>query len=124
MINQLQGVNAAAQTGDRKPYVDAMKALVRAMEQGKTNAEMDEMGVQQIMDMITGLNARSQALKGPTLIQVADPKSVSNAEFQGLVTRFMDKYRLLKRIKNDKNYKYSLLINNTKYYWIPIEDLP
>jgi len=52
---------------------------------------------------------------------------VSNAEFQGMVTRFQQKYSGLKKIKNDKNNKnnkYALMINNTKYYWIPVEDMP
>lgn len=124
LISQLQGVNTAAQQGDRKPYVDAMKALVRSMLPDISSSEMDAMGVQEVMNLITGLNASTQALKGPSLVQVQDPKAVSNAEFNGLVTRFTQKYNNLKKIKNDKNYKYSLMINNTKYYWIPIEDLP
>jgi len=124
LISQLQGVNAAAQQGDRKPYVDAMKALVRSMLPDISSAEMDAMGVQEVMNLITGLNASTQALKGPTLVQVQDPKAVSNAGFQGMVTRFQQKYNGLKKIKNDKNYKYSLMINNTKYYWIPVEDMP
>ena len=58
------------------------------------------------------------------MVQVQDPKAVSNAEFQGMVTRFQQKYNGLKKIKNDKNNKYALMINNTKYYWIPVEDMP
>ncbi len=124
LITQLQGVNEAAKKHDRKPYVDAMKALVRSMLPGITSADMDAMGVQEVMNLITGLNASTQSLKGPTLVQVADPKSVSEATFQGLVRNFLQKYRGLLSIMKNKDYKYSLLINNTKYYWIPIEDLP
>ena len=63
-------------------------------------------------------------LTAESLQQVLDVKALDDNEFHGMIARFQQKYNGLKKIKNDKNYKYSLMINNTKYYWIPIEDLP
>lgn len=124
LISRLQPVNNAAKLNDRKPYVDAIKALIRSMVPDITPAEMDSKTSQEIMNLITGLNVSTSTLKGPTLVQIQDPKAVDQAKFLSIVNDFQKKYNNLKKIKDDKTYKYSLDINNTKYYWIPVEDLP
>ena len=124
LIDRLQPVNNAAKLNDRKPYVDAIKALIRSMVPDITPAEMDSKSSQEIMNLITGLNVSTTTLKGPTLVQIQDPKAVDQASFLAIVNNFQKKFNNLKNIKKDNTYKYSLEINNTKYYWIPVEDLP
>lgn len=124
LIMRLDPVNKAAKQGNRKPYVDAMKALIRSMLPDITTQEMNEMTVQEIMNVVSGLNASSQALSGPSLVQIQDPKAVSDQDFMGLVNRFSKKYAQLQKIKADNQYIYFTNFNNAKYYWIPIEDLP
>lgn len=124
LISRLQPVNNAAKLNDRKPYVDAIKALIRSMVPDITPAEMDSKSSQEIMNLITGLNVSTSTLNGPTLVQIQDPKAVDQAKFLAIVNDFQKKFNNLKKIKDDKTYKYSLDINNTKYYWIPVEDLP
>ena len=124
LMERLGEVNRKAKTDDRKPYVDAMKALVRSMLPDITNEEMDQKGTGEIMGLIAGLNERSAALSGPRLIDVQDPSVVSQVEYRKLVQDFQKKYRNLRAIKEDANYKYIYRFNGIEYYWIPIEDLP
>lgn len=114
---------ALLKSNNRKPYVDAMKALVRSMVPDITNEEMDKKGTGEIMNMITGLNVRSKALDGPRLIDVQDPNVVQRDEFQGLLNDFRMKYEGLRTIK-DGNYAFKYKSNDVDYYWIPIDQLP
>ena len=125
LVEKLQPVNMAAQrsSNDRKPYVEAMKALLRSMLPDISEAEMNAKGTQEIMNLITGLNVATNAAKGPTLMQIQDPKSVSHQQYLSIINEFARKYRALQRIKS-RGYNFVFVSNNIKYYWIPIEDLP
>jgi len=85
---------------------------------------MEQMKVDEIMELIAGLNERSAAMSGPSLRDIQNTRAVTRTEFQELVTNFQKKYRNLRRIKEDPNYKYIYKFNNIEYYWIPIEELP
>jgi len=124
LLERLGEVNRKAKTDDRKPYVDAMKSLVRSMLPDITNEDMEQMKVDEIMELIAGLNERSAAMSGPSLRDIQNTRAVTRTEFQELVTNFQKKYRNLRRIKEDPNYKYIYKFNNIEYYWIPIEELP
>lgn len=125
LVEKLQPVNMAAQhsSNDRKPYVEAMKALLRSMLPDISKDEMNAKGTQEIMNLITGLNVATNAAKGPTLMQIQDPKSVSHQQYLSIINEFARKYRALQRIKS-KEYNFVFVSNNIKYYWIPVEDLP
>ncbi len=125
LVEKLQPVNMAAQrsSNDRKPYVEAMKALLRSMLPDISEAEMNAKGTQEIMNLITGLNVATNAAKGPTLMQIQDPKSVSHQQYLSIINEFARKYRALQRIKS-RGYNFVFMSNNIKYYWIPVEDLP
>lgn len=125
LVEKLQPVYMAAQrsSNDRKPYVEAMKALLRSMLPDITPEEMNAKGTQEIMNLIAGLNVSTNSAKGPSLIQIQDPKSVSHQDYLSLINEFARKYRNLQRIKS-KGYNFVFDSNNIKYYWIPIEDLP
>lgn len=124
LMERLAEVNRKAKTDDRKPYVDAMYALVRSMLPDITNEEMEQKSTGDVMALIAGLNERSAALSGPRLIDVQDPKVVSQVEYRNLVQDFQQKYRNLRSIKENANYEYIYRFNGIEYYWIPIEDLP
>ena len=124
LIERLTDVNVKAKTDDRKPYVEAMKQLLKTMLPDIQDKEMDQKGTTEIMNMITGLNEASAALKGPRLIDIQDPTVVTPAEFRKLITDFQRKYRNLVNIKNDKDYPFIYNYRGVSYYWIPIEELP
>ena len=114
---------AAANTGNRKPYVDAMKELTRSMIPDITPKEMDEKDVKEIMALVAGLNVKTGSLGGRTLIQIQDDKIVKQDEFDGMIADFRNKYNKLKKIRENK-YDFSVERNKTTWYWIPVEDLP
>ena len=123
LMEKLQPVMSAASTGNRKPYVDAMKELTRSMIPDITPKEMDEKDVKEIMALVAGLNVKSGSLGGRTLIQIQDENVVKQEEFDGMIADFKNKYNKLKKIRENK-YDFSIERNRTTWYWIPVEDLP
>ena len=125
LISKLQPVMAAANEGseDRRPYVDAMKELIRTLYGDIDEKEMMNKNTQEVMALVAGLNVKSAALSsGRTLIEIQDNQVVSQEEFQDMISEFKRKYNKLDRIKN--GYKYSIKIVGDTWYWIPVEDLP
>lgn len=123
LMEKLQPVMTAANTGNRKPYVDAMMALTRSMLPDITQQEMAEMDTKEIMALVAGLNVKTLSLKGRTLIQIQDENIVKQDEFDGMIADFRNKYNKLKKIRENK-YDFSVERNKTTWYWIPVEDLP
>lgn len=123
LMEKLAPVKRAAEQGNRKPYVEAMKALVRSMNPEITEGEMGNMDVRQIMDMVSGLNVQTNSLGRHTLLQIQDENVVNEETFNGMVTDFVAKYRKLETFLTSK-YDFSVSRNKTKWYWIPVSDLP
>ena len=125
LIMRLEPVNRAsvAASNDREPYVNAMKALIQSMDPSITDERMNQMRQDEIIAMVAGLNEAATALKGRTMLEIANPQAVSHSEYMALVANFQKKFRNLARIKTTE-YKYTRMFNGLKYYWIPVEDLP
>ena len=123
LMEKLQKVMAAAGTGNRKPYVEALKELTRSMLPGITAAEMESKDVSEIMALVAGLNVTSRALSGHTIAQIQSEEQVSQEEFDKLIADFQAKYNKLKKNRENK-YDFSIERNKTTWYWIPVEDLP
>ena len=124
LMERLAPVNRSANEGNRKEFVNALKALVQSMLPDITDEEMTMKGTGEIMALIAGLNVKSTALSGYRLIDIQDPTVVKEADFRALVRKFREKYKNLEGIKGDKNYKFTHESNGSKYYWIPVEQLP
>ena len=124
LIGKLQPVMAAAEEGseDRRPYVEAMKELIRTLYGNIEEKEMMSMDTRKVMALVAGLNVKSESLKGRSLEQIQDNQVVSQEEFSTMISNFQDKFRKLDRIKN--GYKYSIKVVGDTWYWIPVEDLP
>lgn len=125
LIERLAPVNnaAVAQTNDREPYVRAMKALIQSMVPDITDERMNAMGYNEVMATAAGLNEAATALKGPSILEIANPQAVSHTEYASLVSDFRRKFQMLQRLKSTE-YKYTRIFNGIKYYWLPVEDLP
>lgn len=125
LMTNLQGVMTAASSGsnDRRPYINAMKALVRTMVPDINEAQMLQKGNQEIMAMVAGLNVSSDALKGHTLEEIQDSKVVSQEEFQGMISDFSQKFDKLDRMRTAE-YPFSIVRNGKRWFWIPVADLP
>lgn len=123
LMEKLQPVMAAAGTGNRKPYVDAMKELTRSMIPDITPAEMNNKDVKEIMALVAGLNVKTGSLGGRSLIQIQSEDVVKQDEFDEMIAQFQQKYNKLKKIRENQ-YPFSVVRNKTTWYWIPVEDLP
>ena len=125
LIKRLTPVYEVSRNGgnDRVPYVEAMKALIKSMIPDITDSEMDRKGTGEVMNLIAGLNESSDALRGPSLLDIQDPMVVSHQQFQSICAEFSKKFRNIQRIKQQR-YEYLVRTNNKTYYWIPIEDMP
>ena len=123
LMEKLQPVMSAANKGNRKPYVDAIKELTRSMIPDITPKEMNEKDVKEIMALVMGLNVKSGLSGGRTLAQILDETIVEDEEFVGMIANFQNKFRKLKKIRENK-YDFSIERNKTTWYWIPVEDLP
>jgi len=124
LMERLEPVSRKANVGNRKEYVSALKAEVQKMLPGVTDEEMSQKSTGEIMAMITGLNAKSAALSGPKLVDIQDPTVISEAKFNSLVQNFKNKFRNLRGISSDKDYKYIHKSDGNLYYWIPVDQLP
>ena len=125
LMSKLQPVMAAAEEGseDRRPFVDAMKELIRTLYGNIDEKEMMGKNTKEVMALVAGLNVKSEALSsGRTLMDIQDNKVVGQDEFATMISDFQNKYRKLDRIKN--GYKYSIKIVGDTWYWIPVQDLP
>lgn len=122
---KLKPVSDAAKRGgtDRRPYVNAIKALIRAQLPDLSEAELNNMSVEEIMTVIGGLNLSIGATNGRTLLQIQNETIVNQAEFDGMVQAFNKKYNKLERMA-EQNYPFKVERNNSTYYWLPAEDLP
>lgn len=125
LIKRLQPVYDASEriTNDRRPYIDAVKGLLQAMLPDITNDELNDMDIAEASKRIAGLNESSAATKTHTLAELQDSRTVPNHEFQILVNDFITKFKGLRNIATHP-YKYSYEKNGTRYYWIPVENLP
>ena len=108
---------------DREPYVKAMKALVRSMLPGLSDAEINEKGYDEVMGLVAGLNVKTMSMKGRTIAEVASTQAVNASEYQTIIAKFKRQYQKLQAIKRS-HYAFSQEFNGAKYYWIPTEDLP
>ena len=125
LMSNLQGVMTAVSRGseDRRPYVNAMKTLVRTMIPDITEAQMQQKGNKEIMAMVAGLNISSDAFRGRTLEEIQNKNIVTNEEFINLIMNFKDKFNNLDRTRTSK-YEYSIMRNGTRWFWIPVSNLP
>lgn len=122
LLQTLQPVYRHAKKCDRKLYISGLKGIVQGMLPDIEN--MDNMSTGDIMNLITGLNAKSRSLNGYTLGELGDPKAVSEKDFINLVTEFADKYVDLDNIRKKPNYPFIHKSDENTYYWIPVEQLP
>ena len=108
---------------NREPYVKAMKALIQGLIPKISDADMNSMGYNEVMALVAGLNAATTSLKGRTIAEVSDKHVVSAAEYRDIKNGFRMGYRHLEDIQKSP-YRFTRMLNGSKYYWIPIEDLP
>ena len=123
LLKKLGPVANKANGGDRNDYVEAMKALARSVNPEKSAEQINGMSTEEIMAMIGGFSEAPRALSSYTLADIESPERVSKEVFDGIVTAFAKKYQALENFKTS-DYPFSFVRNGTKWYWIPLDDLP
>lgn len=129
LLRVLEEVKRAADDSNaeyRKPYIDALRALVGSLTGSLSDATSSRMTQQDIMNMIGGLAVDNRAAKGPTLDELNNPHIVSNEEYLSIIQDFVKKVEELRVIANSEDYRkrYAKDFNGECFYWIPVEKLP
>ena len=114
---------AAKPTLDRKPFIDALTALIRSFVPDITPEKMNQMTMSEVMALAAGLNVTTESLGKYTIAQIADKDIVDQAKYVSMLKSFAAKFERLKN-KVSANYPYTRVFNGNTHYWIPIEELP
>lgn len=114
---------AADNSSSRVEYVNALKAIVRSLNPGITEQQMNEMKASEVMTMLTGLPVQTRAMSKYTIPAIADPQQVKQNDYMSMVKYVVTKYNKLIRTQGS-TYMYSRNFDGVLYYWLPIEDLP
>lgn len=125
LIDEMKPAYEAAKegSGDRKPYINAMKAIIKSHLGQNDDKKIDNMGVEDLQELLYGLNVHNDDREhNYTLKEIQDPRVVIASEYQTILYDFVEKYEGLKGIR--ENYRYRVEIGKDYYYWIPIEELP
>ena len=125
LINEMKDVYDAAkeESGDRKPYIEAMRAIIKSHLGQYDDKNIDSKDVDELQRLLYGLNVHNDDKDhNYTLRDIQDPKKVSSAVYQTILDNFVKKYERLKEIQ--ERYTYRVLLGKDYYYWIPIEYLP
>ncbi len=125
LINEMKLVYEAAKegSGDRKPYINAMKAIIKSHLGQNDDKKIDNMDVEELQELLYGLNVHNDDREyNYTLKEIQDPRVVISSAYQTILDNFVKKYERLKEIQ--ERYRYRVLLGKDYYYWIPIEYLP
>lgn len=114
---------AKSKSDDRKPYVDAMRAIVKAHLGQSDDKGIDSMDADELQELIYGLDVHTDITNRRTLKDIQDPRTVTLIEYSQMLKKFSSNYEKLQSIHND-GYTYRVKMGQNYYYWIPIEDLP
>lgn len=110
-------------SGDRKPYINAMKAIIKSHLGQNDDEKIDKKSVEELQELLYGLNVHNDDREyNYTLEEIQDPRVVSSVEYQTILDDFVKKYERLDGFR--KNYRYKVKVGEDYYYWIPIEELP
>ena len=123
LMENFARVDESAKSGERKPYVEAVKLLAEKLA-GKSAEESGKMTNTEIMNLIAGLNETARSMEGPTMDDLLDPEVVSDTQFKGMIGLFQRQYKRLTQYLRGTNDPFVWNDNGVSYYWIPIEDLP
>ena len=131
LIKRLQPAAEAAarKDKDRKPYIDAMKGVVRAQlkeEMTMSDRDLENMTPDELDEKIYGINIPTESmdrLTGHSIKEISNSTTFPPADYFELLNNVKTKYEGLRRIQNS-DYRYKMTVNHVDYYWIPLEELP
>lgn len=125
LINEMKEAYEAAKegSGDRKPYINAMKAIIKSHLGQNDDEQIDKKSAEDLQELLYGLNVHNDDREhNYTLRDIQNPGKVNSVVYQTILDDFVKKYERLKEIQ--ERYRYRVLLGKDYYYWIPIEYFP
>ena len=127
LLKRMEPVYIAATNRDvknRRPYFDAMKAMVRSLAPGLSEEEMGALSNNQITKMIGGLNEAPASLQTYRLDDLTNREVIPDDQYERIILDFKYKFDNLRHVFQDTRYEYKRTFGDITYYWLPIEMLP
>jgi len=87
-------------------------------------AELEEMSLGDIQNMVFGLPGAEGLIKEKTLSEIRDEKELPEKELNAYLYQVKKKWSAFDKIANFKDYPYTFMTNNKKYYWISEDMIP
>ncbi len=125
LLSKLKGAYEVAkkQEDNRKPYVEAMREIIKTQLGQQKDKSIDTMSADSLQKLIYGLNVHTDITNLRSLKEIQDQRVVTTVEYKKMLKKFSDNYKKLEDILHE-NYRYKTDIGKESYYWVPIEDLP
>ena len=130
ILRRIQPIaDVALRMDERKPYIDAMKGVVRAQlkeEMTMSDRDLENMTPDELDEIIYGINIPTVSmdrLTGHSIKEISNSTTFPPADYFELLNNVKTKYEGLRRIQNS-DYRYKMTVNHVDYYWIPLEELP
>lgn len=119
MIQLFNEITTACNSGERESLHSTLSKI--AMEKLSVSAVKDCL-IWNILESVEGIKHMEPYYPGPRLHDIQSDKTVSDAEFNIITDKISQTYRKLMRFQS-LPYQYSTIINDERYFWIPLEDL-
>ncbi len=84
----------------------------------------DNISLEEATAMVFGIPMRAGMLRQIPLKNIMDPSVFPDADLRRYVQQIQRRANLLESILNQRDYEYSFMSNDIKYYWIGIDKLP
>ncbi len=122
-VNQLR--RGTSTSGDRREMLyDTWVELLRRHIGIQPDGYYDEISLEEAAMMVFGVPMRSSMLRQIQLKDIHDPSVFSDVDMRRYILQISQKADQLDRIANMRDYPYSFISNDIKYYWINVNKLP
>ncbi len=122
-VNQLR--RGTSTSGDRREMLyDTWVELLRRHIGIQPEGYFDEISIEEAAMMVFGVPMRSSMLRQIQLRDIHDPSVFSDVDLRRYILQISQKADQLDRIANMRDYPYSFISNDIKYYWINVNKLP
>lgn len=105
-----------------KTFVPALRKVMKTFFPNLSDNDLKQKGLSDITVLLSGI-PYCQRNSGLTLGNVEEEAIFNSRKYSQFILDFLYKFDRLKTIRNS-DYKYAFINNGTKYYWIPIDEMP
>lgn len=122
-VNRLERATQGSGEVRARLYDTWMEILRRHI--GTSGAAIDEeITLEEAATMVFGIPMRAGMLRQVQLKDIRDPAVFSDADLRRYVNRIQLRANVLESIANARDYPYSFVSNDIKYFWLSVDKLP